>query len=65
MMLTLLEGSFYRAAVPQDVLQGNPNPLLWGIPSAWLDPSGCNPLTFFANHSIIFGLYISFGSFIT
>jgi hypothetical protein len=48
--------SFYRAAVPQDVLLGRPNPSTWGTPSAWLDPTHCDPSKFFVNHSIIFDI---------
>lgn len=51
----LYTGNFYRAAVPQDIVQGEPNPSGWGVPSAALSPAGCNPLTYFANHSMIFG----------
>jgi len=48
--------SFYRAAIPQDIIDGSPTPDTWGIPSAALDPSGCDPLKFFVNHSIIFDI---------
>jgi len=48
--------SFYRAAVPQDIVQGIPDPSNWGQPVAELWPQGCNPLTYFANHSIIFDI---------
>ena len=49
-------GSFYRAAIPQDILAGAPNPLNWGLPSARLLPTNCDPLDkFFINMSIIFG----------
>lgn len=48
-------GSFYRAAVPQDVLNGQPNPSSWGEPVAMLAPDGCDPITNFVNHSIVFG----------
>jgi hypothetical protein len=51
-------GSFYRAAVPQDIVQGIPDPSNWGTPVAALWPQGCDPLTYFANHSIVFGMYI-------
>jgi hypothetical protein len=53
------EGSFYRAAVPQDILQGSPNPANWGVPSAALEPGRCDPLKFFVNHSMIFGMRFS------
>lgn len=48
--------SFYRAAVPQDIVQGTPNPSTWGVPSAWLDPTECDPLKYFVNHSMIFDI---------
>ncbi|KAH9944400.1 glycoside hydrolase family 16 protein [Epithele typhae] len=47
--------SFYRAAVPANVLNGQPDPSSWGSPVAMLDPSGCDPISNFVNHSIIFG----------
>ena len=49
------KGSFYRAAVPQDIVNSQPNPDNWGIPVAALAPQGCNPITNFVNHSIVFG----------
>ncbi|PIL31983.1 hypothetical protein GSI_06687 [Ganoderma sinense ZZ0214-1] len=48
--------SFYRAAVPADVLAGNPTPSTWGEPVAMLDPSGCDPIANFVNHSIVFDI---------
>ncbi|KAL0951157.1 hypothetical protein HGRIS_007889 [Hohenbuehelia grisea] len=48
--------SFYRAAVPQNIFDGNPNPLTWGNPVARLDSSQCDPLRFFSNHSVIFDI---------
>ncbi|KAF8626517.1 hypothetical protein AX15_004822 [Amanita polypyramis BW_CC] len=48
--------SFYRAAVPQDIVQGSPDPSNWGQPVAELWSSGCNPLNYFANHSIVFDI---------
>jgi hypothetical protein len=51
----LAEGNFYRVAIPQDILEGIPNPALWPNPTATLEPAGCNPLKYFVNHSIIFG----------
>ncbi|KAF8640464.1 hypothetical protein AX17_000128 [Amanita inopinata Kibby_2008] len=48
--------SFYRAAVPKDIVQGTPNPTNWGLPSAELWAEGCDPLNYFANHSIIFDI---------
>lgn len=48
-------GSFYRAAIPQDILEGSPNPSNWGLPSAALSPEKCEMETYFKEHSIIFG----------
>jgi len=48
--------SFYRAAVPKDILTNQPSPSLWGTPVAVLEPSGCDPLANFVNHSIIFDI---------
>ncbi|KAE9411131.1 hypothetical protein BT96DRAFT_969316 [Gymnopus androsaceus JB14] len=47
--------SFYRAAIPEDITAGSPNPTLenWGQPVAALAPGGCDPITNFVNHSII------------
>jgi hypothetical protein len=53
------KGSFYRTTVPQNILDGQPNPSTWGMPVAALDPAGCNPLTYFTNHSIVFGQSLS------
>ena len=50
-----MTGSFFRAAVPDDVTQGSPNPSLWGIPSATLSNTSCNIEQYFVNHSIVFG----------
>ncbi|KAF9241361.1 glycoside hydrolase family 16 protein [Melanogaster broomeanus] len=47
--------SFYRAAIPQDIVQGLPDPSNWGEPVAELAASGCNITQYFANHSIVFG----------
>ena len=49
------EGNFYRVAIPQDVLEGIPNPANWPNPTATLEPAGCDPLKVFKNHTIIFG----------
>lgn len=49
--------SFYRAAIPQDILAGTPNPSGWGTPAAKLVPKNCNPFSnFFINMSIIFDM---------
>ena len=53
-------GSFFRAAVPDDINQGSPNPSLWGAPSATLSNTSCNIEQYFVNHSIVFGMYILF-----
>ncbi|KAI6031810.1 concanavalin A-like lectin/glucanase domain-containing protein [Pisolithus microcarpus] len=47
--------SFYRAAVPEDIVNGLPDPSTWGEPDAELAPNSCNINQFFANHSIVFG----------
>ncbi|KAJ8515813.1 hypothetical protein ONZ45_g6804 [Pleurotus djamor] len=46
--------SFYRAAIPQDIIDGSPRPSGWGPPVAALDPAGCNITQHFANHAVIF-----------
>ncbi|KDQ63731.1 glycoside hydrolase family 16 protein [Jaapia argillacea MUCL 33604] len=48
--------SFYRAAVPTDIVSGSPDPSTWGKPVATLEPAGCNPITNFVNHSIVFDI---------
>jgi len=48
-------GSFYRAAIPENIGQGLPDPSTWGEPVAALAPTSCNISQFFANHSIVFG----------
>lgn len=48
--------SFYRAAVPQDIIEGQPNPNDWGTPVAMLLPGGCDPIANFVNHSIVFDI---------
>lgn len=52
----LASGSFYRAAIPQDITQGIPNPSNWGEPVAALASTHCNIPQYFANHSIVFGM---------
>lgn len=52
--------SFYRSAVPVDITSGgSPDPSGWGLPAAQLSPTGCDPLKFFMNQSIIFGAFVS------
>ncbi|KAF8199687.1 hypothetical protein BJ912DRAFT_922074 [Pholiota molesta] len=48
--------SFFRAAIPTDVTQGNPNPSLWGPPSAMLKNDTCNIENYFVNHTIVFDI---------
>jgi len=48
--------SFYRAAIPQDISQGLPDPSNWGEPVAELAPTNCDIPQFFANHSIVFDI---------
>jgi len=49
--------SFYRAAIPQDITAGTPNPSLWGTPAAKLVPTHCGPFSdFFMNMSIVFDM---------
>jgi hypothetical protein len=50
-------GSFYRATIPLDITQGEPNPSNWGEPVAALSTQSCNITNYFANHSIVFGEY--------
>ncbi|KIK43528.1 glycoside hydrolase family 16 protein [Suillus luteus UH-Slu-Lm8-n1] len=48
--------SFYRATIPLDITQGEPNPSNWGEPVAALSTQSCNITNYFANHSIIFDI---------
>jgi len=48
--------SFYRALVPNDIQSGEPEPDGWGEPSAFIDPSGCDPIANFINHTIVFDI---------
>ncbi|KIM86174.1 glycoside hydrolase family 16 protein [Piloderma croceum F 1598] len=49
--------SFYRQAIPEDITNGqSPNPSTWIEPVAQLSPSGCDPLKYFYNHSVIFDI---------
>ncbi|KAG6813272.1 hypothetical protein H0H92_012686 [Tricholoma furcatifolium] len=38
--------SFYRATIPQDILDGSPDPSQWGNPSAALEPGNFFDITF-------------------
>lgn len=48
--------NFYRNAVPLDITAGQPKPSGWGKPVASLSPLGCDPISNFVNHSIIFDI---------
>ncbi|KAI0283293.1 concanavalin A-like lectin/glucanase domain-containing protein [Russula aff. rugulosa BPL654] len=48
--------NFYRVAIPEDILEGIPNPANWPTPTATLEPAGCDPLKFFQDHTIIFDI---------
>ncbi|KAF5312385.1 hypothetical protein D9619_003192 [Psilocybe cf. subviscida] len=48
--------SFYRAAIPRDVIEGAPTPSEWGLPSAILHNSMCKITDFFRSHKIIFDI---------
>ncbi|KAJ7169874.1 glycoside hydrolase family 16 protein [Mycena filopes] len=48
--------SFYRSAIPGDIVAGSPDPSNWGVPVASLAPEACDPLTYFVNHSIVFDI---------
>ncbi|EAU84009.2 glycosyl hydrolase family 16 [Coprinopsis cinerea okayama7 len=48
--------SFYRAAIPKDITEGNPNPRNWGDPSALLGPGKCNIMEYFRNHTVILNI---------
>jgi len=45
---------FPRGSVPSDITRGAPQPQGWGEPMANWPASGCNPSTFFYDHSAIF-----------
>ncbi|THU89476.1 hypothetical protein K435DRAFT_969081 [Dendrothele bispora CBS 962.96] len=46
------KGSFFRAAVPADIICGTPSQ--WGSPVAALEPGGCDLIKDFVNHLIVF-----------
>ncbi|KAF9533563.1 concanavalin A-like lectin/glucanase domain-containing protein [Crepidotus variabilis] len=48
--------SFFRAAIPRDIITGTPNPSLWGLPSARLLNTKCNISQMFAKHTVIFDI---------
>lgn len=50
-----VKGNFYRVAIPEDILEGIPDPSNWPNPTATLEPAGCNISNFFKDHQIIFG----------
>lgn len=45
---------FYRAAIPDNIIQGLPDPTTWPTPSASLSSQGCPIDQFFRNHMFIF-----------
>ncbi|KAH7100256.1 concanavalin A-like lectin/glucanase domain-containing protein [Auriculariales sp. MPI-PUGE-AT-0066] len=49
---------FYRATVPQDIVQGNPKPTYqnWGRPSASLSNLNCDLKKYFRKHAIIINI---------
>ncbi|KLO20267.1 hypothetical protein SCHPADRAFT_992348 [Schizopora paradoxa] len=47
---------FYRVSLPQDILDGTPDPTTWVTPSALLSPEGCDPFVYFNNHQIVFDI---------
>lgn len=55
-----LTGYFYRVSLPQDILDGVPDPTTWVTPSAMLSPEGCDPFKYFNNHAIVFGEFEPF-----
>ena len=50
-------GFFYRSAIPDDILEGLPNPANWRLPSASLSHVNCPMDKYFKNQMIIFGMY--------
>ncbi|VDB99648.1 unnamed protein product [Peniophora sp. CBMAI 1063] len=48
--------NFYRVAVPQDIINGEPDPSNWGTPVAQLAPDNCDIEKYFYNHNIIFDI---------
>ncbi|KAF9043030.1 glycoside hydrolase family 16 protein [Panaeolus papilionaceus] len=49
--------SFFRAAIPQDILDGTPTPSAWGVPSATLlNSSSCDIPSYFQSHRIVFDI---------
>ncbi|KAI0791995.1 glycoside hydrolase family 16 protein [Abortiporus biennis] len=48
---------FSRGAIPQDILDGKPDPDSWGTPAAlFTDDTGCNIEDSFKDHSIVFDI---------
>jgi len=45
---------FYRSAIPDDIIQGLPDPETWPLPSASLSGIDCPINQYFRNHQIIF-----------
>ncbi|PPQ69266.1 hypothetical protein CVT24_000072 [Panaeolus cyanescens] len=48
--------SFFRAAIPDDILDGTPTPSSWGPPSAKLSSSKCDINKYYGNHTIVFNI---------
>ncbi|KIM29503.1 glycoside hydrolase family 16 protein [Serendipita vermifera MAFF 305830] len=47
---------FYRSAIPEDILEGTPNPASWRLPSASLSNLGCDIDRYFMNQMLIFDI---------
>ncbi|KIM84419.1 glycoside hydrolase family 16 protein, partial [Piloderma croceum F 1598] len=48
--------SFYHQAIPEDITNGQSPNSTWIEPVVQLSPSGCDPLKYFYNHSVIFNI---------
>lgn len=51
---------FHRSAIPEDIINGLPDPSIWRTPSASLSGLGCPIDTYFRNHVLIFGEWLVF-----
>lgn len=47
---------FPRSSIPQDILEGNPNPANWGKPKANFRASACDMERHFKEHKIVFNI---------
>lgn len=56
---------FYRSAIPDDILEGLPDPTTWRTPSASLSSVGCPIDEYFTNHVLIFGENVLLPSLLT